>query len=75
MADKLARDGSVDIFCGPEPALPFSGSITQLVNKMWADNAHLNYWESVTNCRQSKIGLVEPNFNIKKYLLRPLSEI
>jgi hypothetical protein len=26
MADKLVRGGSAAIFCGPEPALPLSGS-------------------------------------------------
>jgi hypothetical protein len=65
MADKLARVGSAAILCGPEPALPLSGSIAQLMTKKWADNAHLNYWESVTNCRLSKLWLDEPNLNVE----------
>jgi RNase H len=70
MADKLATEGSAVILCGSEPALPLSGSIAQLMTKKLADNAHFNYWESVTNYRQSKLWLVGPNLNIKKYLLR-----
>ena len=70
MADKLAREGSAATFCGPEPTLPLSGSITQLMTKKWAENAHRNYWESVTNCRQSKLWLVGPNLNVTRYLLR-----
>jgi hypothetical protein len=41
-----------------------------MITKMWADTAHLNYWKSVTNCRQPKLWLVEPKLNVKKYLLR-----
>jgi hypothetical protein len=70
MADKLAREGSAAIFCRPEPALPLSRSIAQLMTKKWADNDYLNNWESVTNCRQSKLRLVEPNLNVNRYLLR-----
>jgi hypothetical protein len=32
---KLARRGSAAIFCGPEPALPLSGSIIQLMTKQY----------------------------------------
>jgi hypothetical protein len=70
MADKLAREGSVAILCGSEPALPLSGCTAQMITKMWADNAHLSYWKSLTNCRQSKLWLVGPKLNVKKYLLR-----
>jgi hypothetical protein len=31
------------------------------MTKKWADNAHLNYWKSVTNYRQSKLWPVGPN--------------
>ena len=70
MADKLARNGSAATFCGPEPALPLSGSIAQLMTKRWAEIAHLKYWESVTTCRQSKLWLVGPHLNVTRYLLR-----
>jgi RNase H len=66
MADKLVRKGSAAILCGHEPALPLSGSTAQMMTKKWADNAHINYWESVTNCRQSKLWLVEPKLYVKK---------
>jgi ribonuclease HI len=46
MADKMARGGSAEIFCGPEPALPLTGSIIQLMMKQSAENAHLKYWNS-----------------------------
>jgi hypothetical protein len=68
MADKVTREGLAAILCGPEPALPLSGSIVQLMTKKWAENVHLNYWESVTNCRQSKFQLVGPNLNVKRDL-------
>jgi hypothetical protein len=70
MVDKLAREGSSAILCGSEPALPLLRSTAQMITKMWADNAHINYWKSVTNCRQSKLWLVGPKLNVKKYLLR-----
>jgi hypothetical protein len=38
MADKLAREDSAAIICGPKPALPLWGSIAQLMTKKWADN-------------------------------------
>jgi hypothetical protein len=60
-ADKPTRKGSAAILCVPEPDLPFSGSNAQLMTKNWADNIHLNNWESVTNCRHSKLWLVRPN--------------
>jgi hypothetical protein len=31
--------GSAAIFCGLEPALPLTGSISQLMTKKWAENA------------------------------------
>jgi hypothetical protein len=34
------------------PALPLSGSTAQMMKEKWADNVHLNYWKSVTNCSQ-----------------------
>jgi hypothetical protein len=40
MADKLAKEGSAAILCGPEPALPLSGSTDQMMTKKRADNAH-----------------------------------
>jgi ribonuclease HI len=43
MADKMARGGSAAILCDPEPALPLSGSIIQLMTKQWTENAHLKY--------------------------------
>jgi ribonuclease HI len=70
MADKLVRGGSAAIFCGPEPTLPLSGSIIQLMTKQWAENAHLKYWNSVSNCRQTKLWLVGPQFKVTRYLLR-----
>jgi ribonuclease HI len=33
MADILAKEGSAAILCGPEPALPLSGSTAQLMTK------------------------------------------
>jgi ribonuclease HI len=39
-ADKLEGGGTAANFCSPEPALPFSGSIIQLMTKQWAENAH-----------------------------------
>jgi hypothetical protein len=70
MADKLAREGSAVILCGSESALPLSRCTAQMITKMWADNAHLSYWKSLTNCRQSKLWLVVPKLNVKKNLLR-----
>jgi hypothetical protein len=70
MADKMARGGSAAIFGGPEPALPLSGFIIQLMTKQWAENAHPIYWNSVSNCRQTKLGLVGPQFGLTRYLLR-----
>jgi hypothetical protein len=64
VADKLAREGSAAILCGSKPAWPLSGSIAELMTTKWADNAHLNYWESVSNCQQPKLWLVRPNLNV-----------
>jgi hypothetical protein len=33
MADKLARNGTAAILCGPEPALPQLGSTAQMMTK------------------------------------------
>jgi hypothetical protein len=70
MADQMVRGGSAAIFCGPGPALPLSGSIIQLMTKQWAENTHLKHWNSASNCRQTKLWLVGPQFNVTRYLLR-----
>jgi hypothetical protein len=33
MAEKMAREGSAGILCGPEPALPLSRSTAQMITK------------------------------------------
>jgi hypothetical protein len=55
LSDKLAREGSDAFICGSEPALPLSGSIIRLTTKKWAENAHLKYWNPVSNCPQIKL--------------------
>jgi hypothetical protein len=82
MADKLERDGSAVI-------LPLARSTAQMMTKKWADNAHLYCWESVTNCRQSKLWQVgcpalliarthafgEPLLNEREYKQTTVSQI
>ena len=70
MADKMAREGSDAVYCGPEPFLPLTASTTKSVTKKWADNAHKKHWESVSTCRQSKLWLVEPTLKVTRHLLR-----
>jgi hypothetical protein len=82
MAGKLERDGSAVV-------LPLARSTTQMMTKKGADNAHLNYWDSVTNCRQSKLWQVgcpalsiarmhafgEPLLNEREYKQTTVSQI
>jgi hypothetical protein len=46
ITDKLARDGSVQKFVGPEPFLGVSRQNIRRKIKRWMDNQHLVMWRS-----------------------------
>jgi ribonuclease HI len=68
-ADELARQGSGSNFCGPEPCLPLSTSITRQKTKEWANNTHSRLWNENSGCRQSKQWIAQPQLKVTKYLL------
>ena len=44
ITDKLARDGSVQKFVGPEPSMRVSKQNTKMKIKRWVVNQHLAMW-------------------------------
>jgi hypothetical protein len=47
IADKLARDGSVQEFVVPEPSLGVSGQIISRKIRSWLDNQHWGRWQGL----------------------------
>jgi hypothetical protein len=55
IADKLARDSSVQTFVGPEPSLGFSRQNVRKTIKGWMDTQHLVRWPGLSgNQRQTR---------------------
>jgi ribonuclease HI len=44
IADELAKEGTVQQFVGPEPALGVSRNITRRKIKPWIDSLHMAMW-------------------------------
>nr|XP_026695280.1 uncharacterized protein LOC113475382 [Ciona intestinalis] len=54
LADKLARDGSSNIFYGPEPGLPIPTSRCKSDLALWVLAKHQEEWTKHDGCRQTK---------------------
>jgi hypothetical protein len=52
IADKLARDGSVQRFVGPEPSFRVSKQNIRKKIKCWIDNKHLARWRGLGNTQR-----------------------
>jgi hypothetical protein len=53
IADKLAREGTVKQFVGPEPALGISRQKIRNI-KRWMDNQDMAMWRGLNNQRQTR---------------------
>jgi hypothetical protein len=51
IAGELAKEGTVQQFVGPEPALGVSRQITRRRIKPWIDSLHMAMWRGLTALR------------------------
>lgn len=54
IADSLAREGSANEFCGPEPRIAIGDGMVDSLIKQWMDSEHRKRWEEAVDCRQAK---------------------
>lgn len=54
IADSLAREGSANEFCGPEPRIAIGDNMVASLIKQWMDSEHRKRWEEAVDCRQAK---------------------
>jgi len=58
MADKLARDGSVQKSVGPEPSLGVSRQNIRKPIKRWVDTQHLERWRGLSGTQRQARKLI-----------------
>ena len=58
IADKIARDRSVQKFVGPEPSLGVSWQNRRKKKKCWIDNQHLAMWQGVSSTQRQAQKLI-----------------
>ena len=70
IADKLARDGSIQRFVGPEPFLGVSRQNIRRKIKRWMENQHLVLWRvPCSTQRQDPVLISGPNLATSARLL------
>ena len=68
IADSLAKQGSSLAFIGPEPCIALPVTWFKIRNDEWAKKQHLDYWNNLPTCRDTKLYIQKPSNNIADYL-------
>lgn len=68
-ADKLARDGSLTPFLGPEPAFGLSYRVQKTIIRDYFSDKFTTVWKNLGTCRHSKLFLKGPDSKTTRYLL------